>query len=66
MPDRAISPTNALIPNGCWKTSSVGTTPISPSGEVRNTMIIAETERTCRMMISSVTAIMIGNSGSIA
>ncbi|MNN07494.1 hypothetical protein D3C81_1203200 [compost metagenome] len=66
MPERAIKPTSALIPNGCWKMSSVGTTPINPSGEVKNTMIIAEIERTCRMMTSSVMAIMIGNNGNIA
>ncbi|MNT63976.1 hypothetical protein D3C72_2018380 [compost metagenome] len=66
MPDKAINPTSALMPNGCWNSSRVGTTPISPNGLVMKTMIIAEMERTCRMMISRVTASMIGNSGSIA
>ncbi|MNC25947.1 hypothetical protein D3C75_740570 [compost metagenome] len=66
MPDRAISPTSALMPNGCWNRISVGTTPISPSGLVRKTMTIAEIERTCRMMMISVAASMIGNSGSMA
>ncbi|MNG14190.1 hypothetical protein D3C84_979250 [compost metagenome] len=66
MPDSAIRPTRALIPNGCWKISNVGTTPIRPSGAVRNTMIMAEIERTCTMMISSVRATMIGTSGTIA
>ena len=66
MPDSAISPTSALMPNGCWNRISVGTTPISPSGLVRKTMIIAAIERTCRMMMINVTASMIGNSGSMA
>ncbi|MNU76822.1 hypothetical protein D3C71_663830 [compost metagenome] len=61
-----MSPTSALMPNACWKMSRVGTTPISPNGLVRNTMTIADIERTWRMMIRSVTASMIGNSGSIA
>ncbi|MNG10180.1 hypothetical protein D3C84_936360 [compost metagenome] len=46
--------------------SSVGTTPINPNGEVKNTMIIAEIERTCTMMMIRVMAIMIGNNGRIA
>ena len=66
MPDSAIKPTRALMPNGCWNSSSVGTTPIKPSGAVRNTMVIAEMERTCRMINSSIMAIMIGNSGNMA
>ena len=64
IPDSAISPTSALMPNGCWNSSRVGTTPIRPSGAVANTIIIAEIERTWKMMVSSVSAIMIGNSGS--
>ncbi len=37
-----------------------------PSGAVRKTMTIADSERTCRIMISSVRAIIIGNNGTIA
>ena len=44
MPDSAINPTSALMPNGCWNRIKVGTTPISPSGLVRNTITIAEIE----------------------
>jgi len=66
IPDSAISPTSALMPNGCPNRISVGTTPINPSGLVRNTITIAEIERTWKMMMTSVIASMIGNSGSIA
>ncbi|MOA63698.1 hypothetical protein D3C78_1895140 [compost metagenome] len=46
IPDKAISPTKALIPNGCWNSSRIGTTPIRPKGAVANTIIIADIERT--------------------
>ncbi|MCY1559075.1 hypothetical protein D9M68_960730 [compost metagenome] len=66
MPDSAMRPTNALMPNGSRKRIRVGTTPINPSGLVSKTMTIAEMERTWKMMSSSVAASMIGNSGSMA
>jgi len=54
------------MPKGWRNRIRVGTTPIRPSGLVRNTMPIAEIERTCRMRMSSVTDSMMGNSGNIA
>ena len=64
IPESAISPTSALMPNGCWNSSKVGMTPMRPSGAVANTIVITEIERTWKMIVISVRAIMIGNSGS--
>ncbi len=54
------------MPNGCWNNSRVGTTPIRPSGAVANTISIAEIERTWKMMVIRVSAIMIGKIGAMA
>jgi hypothetical protein len=66
IPDSAISPTNALMPNGCLNTRKVGMTPIRPSGAVANTITIIEMDRTWKMIVTSVSAIMIGKSGAKA
>src|SRR3982751_6400122 len=59
MPESAIRPTSALMPNGCWNTSKVGMTPMRPSGAVANTIVITDIERTWTMIVISVRAIMI-------
>jgi hypothetical protein len=46
IPDSAMSPTSALMPNGWLNSRSVGITPMRPSGAVANTIVIMEIDRT--------------------
>ena len=47
MPLSAMTPRMATKPSGAWNSSSAATTPISPSGAVRNTIDISEKLCSC-------------------
>ena len=56
IPPSAITPSSATKPNGAWKINSAGTTPMSASGPVRNTM--NSREKLCSWIISNVSITM--------
>jgi len=51
IPHSAVTPRIATKPSGAWKMSSAATTPMSPSGAVRNTMNMREKLWSCSIRI---------------
>src|SRR4249919_1603578 len=66
MPDSAMTPRIATKPSGAWHTSNAATTPIRPSGAVRNTIVISEKLWSCSIRISRITTSITGATASNA
>ena len=64
MPQSAVMPRIATKPSGAWNMSSAATTPISPSGAVRNTMNIREKLCSCSIRIVRIVTSITGKTAS--